>query len=191
MAIHRFHIYKVTLRGAKTGNNPTDRSKLGTKRHILTDKNGIPLSVVISPASTASTHDINLVTDVVDNTVIRQTSSKSKNKRRQQQHLCLDKGYNSAEEEKELIKRDYVLHIPIKKKKKKKKKGMNNEKEIPPSIATTIKQYSPKRWVVERTNSWHNRFRKLFTRYEKKAENYLGLIQFSCSMIVYRKIILG
>ena len=149
----------------------------------MTDKNGIPLSVVISPAST---HDIKLVTDVVDNTVIRRTSSKSKNERRQQQHLCLDKRYNSAEEEQELIKRDYVLHIPI----KKKKKGMNNEKEIPPSIAT-IKQYSPKRWVVERTNSWHNRFRKLFTRYEKKAENYLGLVQFSCCMIIYRKLILG
>ena len=47
-----------------TGNNPTDRSKLGTKRHILTDKNGIPISVVIS---SANTHDIKLVTDVVDN----------------------------------------------------------------------------------------------------------------------------
>ena len=51
-----------------TGNNPTDRSKLGTKRHILTDKKGIPLSAVIS---SASTHDIKLVTDVVDNTVIK------------------------------------------------------------------------------------------------------------------------
>ena len=51
-----------------TGNNPTDRSKLGTKRHILTDKDGIPLSVVIS---SASTHDIKLVTNVVDDTVIR------------------------------------------------------------------------------------------------------------------------
>ncbi len=30
-----------------TGNNPTDRSKMGTKRHILTDKKGIPLSAVI------------------------------------------------------------------------------------------------------------------------------------------------
>ena len=30
------------------GHNPTDRSKLGrTKRHILTDKNGIPISVVM------------------------------------------------------------------------------------------------------------------------------------------------
>ena len=51
-----------------TGNNPTDRSKLGTKRHILTDKKGIPLSVVIS---SASTHDIKLVIDVVDNSVIK------------------------------------------------------------------------------------------------------------------------
>ena len=53
-----------------TGNNPTDRSKLGTKRHILTDKKGIPLSVVIS---SANTHDIKVVTDVIDNAVIKQT----------------------------------------------------------------------------------------------------------------------
>jgi transposase len=36
-----------------------------------------------------------------------------------------------------------------------------------------IAKYRARRWVVERTNSWHNRFRKLFTRYEKKEENYL------------------
>ena len=28
-----------------TGQNPTDRGKLGTKRHVLTDQRGIPLSV--------------------------------------------------------------------------------------------------------------------------------------------------
>ena len=38
---------------------------------------------------------------------------------------------------------------------------------------------------------WHNRFRKLFTRYEKKDENYLGLVQLANSLIVYRRIILG
>jgi putative transposase len=58
-----------------TGHNPTDRSKLGTKRHILTDKKGIPLSVVIS---SANTHDIKLVTDVVDNAVIKIPSFKTK-----------------------------------------------------------------------------------------------------------------
>ena len=63
-----------------TGNNPTtDRSKLGkAKRHILTDKKGIPLSAIIS---SANTHDIKLVTDVVDNVVIRGPSSKYRNKR--------------------------------------------------------------------------------------------------------------
>ena len=63
------------------GNNLTiDRSKLGqAKRHILTDKKGIPLSAVIS---SAKTHDIKLVTaDVVDNVVIRRPSSKYRNKR--------------------------------------------------------------------------------------------------------------
>ena len=115
MAINRFYIHKVTLRGAKTGNSPVDRSKLGTKRNILTDKNGIPLSVIIS---SASTHDINLVTEVVDNAVIKR--KKRRERRTGRQHLCLDKGYNSVQEEQELIKRGYLLHIPIRKKKKKK-----------------------------------------------------------------------
>ena len=172
-----------------TGNNPTDRSKLGTKRHILTDKKGIPLSVVIS---SASTHDIKLVTDVVDNSVIKRRrqrqlpSHKPKLRtRRKLQHLCLDKAYNSESEEQELIKRGYVLHIPYKK-----KKGEEVDEENTKAMPNR-KKHSPKRWVVERTNSWHNRFRKLFTRYEKKVENYLGLVQFSCCIIIYRKIILG
>jgi len=59
-----------------TGNNPTDRSKRGTKRHILTDKKGIPLSAIIS---SANTHDIKVVTDVVDNVVIKRPSSKYRN----------------------------------------------------------------------------------------------------------------
>ncbi len=58
-----------------TGSNPTDRGKLGTKRHILTDKNGIPHSVVIS---SANTHDIKLVTDVMDNMIIKRSSPSTK-----------------------------------------------------------------------------------------------------------------
>lgn len=160
----------------------------------MTEKKGIPLSVVIS---SASTHDVKLVTDVVDKAVIKRSKSlsgfkprsKSKSrKRRLLQHLCLDKGYKSKEEEQELIKRGYILHIPIKKKKKGKEEEDSEEIEIE---IPNRKTYSPKRWVVERTNSWHNRFRKLFTRYEKKDENYLGLVQFSCCVIIYRKLILG
>src|SRR3954447_16969299 len=166
------------------GNNPTDRSKLGTKRHILTDKYGIPLSAVIP---SANTHDINLVTGVVDNAVI--SIKRIRGKGGGIQHLCLDKGYKSAQEEQELTKRGYVLHIPRKKKRKVVKNDIEYEQTT--TDMSSHKKYSPRRWVVERTNSWHNRFRKLFTGYEKKAENYLGLVQFSCCIILYKKIILG
>ena len=166
-----------------TGNNPTDRSKIGTKRHLLTDKNGIPLSTVIT---SASTHDIKAVADVIDNSVINRPSNLSftkKNKRMKYNHLCLDKAYNSKPIENKIIGRRYVPPIPYKR-----KRGQRKEEIAYQHKHQTIRN---KRWVVERTNSWHNRFRKLFTRYEKKVENYLGLVQLSCSIIIYRKIILG
>jgi hypothetical protein len=111
-------------------NPTTDRSKLGkTKRHILTDKKGIPLSVVIS--SSASTHDIKLVTSVVNNAVIHKRPPPYKTKitgrrRRKLQHLCLDKAYISEPEEHKLIKRGYVLHIPLKRKRDEKRKSMRS-----------------------------------------------------------------
>jgi transposase len=171
-----------------TGNSPTDRSKLGTKRHILTDKNGIPLSTVIT---SANKHDIKAVTDVIDNSVINRpfesSFSKKKtmrqNRQQQQQHLCLDRSYNSKSTENEIINRGYVPHIPYKR-----KRGEVKEEKVDPKKYDSVRN---KRWVVERTNSWYNRFRKLFTRYEKKVENYLGLVQLSNSIVIYRKIILG
>src|SRR3954447_7074539 len=166
-----------------TGNNPTDRSTPGTKRHILTDKKGIPLSVVITPANT---HDIKAVTNVIDNADIKRPSESSFRKdkvRKHYQHLCLDRAYQSKSIEKEIIKRGYVPHIPYKRKRGQMKEETANQRRY--SLSKN------KRWVVERTNSWHNRFRKLFTRYEKKSENYLGLVHLSCSIIIYRKIILG
>ena len=76
-----------------TGNNPTDRSKLGTKRHILTDGDGIPLSVIII---SASTHNIKSVTDVIDNAIVKRASESSYTKdktRKHYQHLCLNRIY--------------------------------------------------------------------------------------------------
>ncbi len=169
-----------------TGSSPVDRSKLGTKRHILTDKKGIPIAVAIS---SASTHDIKSVTDVIDNSIIKRTfvSSKPKEGMKQRRwkhnHLCLDRAYQSKLIEQEIINRGYVLHMSYKRKRGQKKEENTKQKRY--SLSKN------KRWVVERTNSWHNRFRKLFTRYEKKVENYLGLVQLSSSIIIYRKLILG
>jgi putative transposase len=170
------------------GNNPiADRSKLDqAKRHILTDKNGIPISAFIT---SASTHDIKAVTNVIDNTVIKRKPSSSyfaKKKRTKHHHLCLDRAYSSKSIEKEIIKRGYVPHIPYKR-----KRGQQQQQNVKTSKKNNLYTKN-KRWVVsERTNSWHNRFRKLFIRYERKMENYLGLVQLSSSIIIYRKIVLG
>ena len=46
--------------------------------------------------------------------------------------------------------------------------------------------YKARRWVVERTHSWMNRFRRILIRWEKKAANYLALLHFACAWITYR-----
>jgi hypothetical protein len=48
------------------------------------------------------------------------------------------------------------------------------------------RKHPARRWVVERTNSWHNRFRALKIRWEKKSENYEALVQFACAIITTR-----
>src|SRR3954468_24807550 len=147
-----------------TGNNPVDRSKLGqAKRFTLTDKNGIPLSAIIS---SANTHDIKVVTEVIDNAVVvikppEALLSTIKTRRKHHQHLCLDRAYNSKPIENEIIKRGYVPHIPYKRKRGQLRKNTNQ------------KRYSSsknKRWVVERTNSLHNMFRKLFTNTKRRLK---------------------
>ncbi len=46
--------------------------------------------------------------------------------------------------------------------------------------------FKARRWVVERTHSWMNRFRRILTRWEKKLENYLGFLHLACALITYR-----
>jgi len=150
-----------------TGHNPTDRSKLGSKRHLLTDKNGISLYTFIT---SLNTHDIIVATDTIDNIVIKRPA-----RYKIKQNLCLDKAYHSKEVEQEIIKRGYIPHI---------RHRREEENKL-------FHKKHPRRLVVERTNSWDNRFRKLFTRYEKKDENYFGLVELANSLIIYRRLILG
>ena len=107
-------------------------------------------------------------TDTLDTIIVQRPLCK--------QNLCLDKGYDYLEIQKEVIKRKYITHI----------RHRGEEKEL-------IKiGYPARRWVVERTNSWHNnRFRKLLIRYEKKSENYLALVCLASWIIVYRRILVG
>jgi putative transposase len=168
MAVARFKLCKGTFRGEKTGENPTDRAKLGVKRILLTDQRGTPLSAVIEGANV---HDMKTLEETLRSIVIKRPMPAFYHP----QHLCLDKGFDYPEIEKAVIEREYVPHI------RHKGEDLNH----------ITKCHQPKRWVVERSASWLNRFRKLLVRFEKKAENHLGLIQLACCLTVYRRIILG
>jgi Transposase DDE domain len=104
VAIARLELCQISSRGEKTGPNPTDRAKLGTKRHILTDKRGTPLSAVIT---SANTHDMKAAFETLDATVVR----RPRPRRYHRQHLCLDKGYDYQEIESGVISRGYVPHM--------------------------------------------------------------------------------
>ena len=154
-----------------TGPNPTDRDKLGTKRHVLTDGQGIPLSVVITAANV---HDMKAAINTLDSIVVKRPSY---NMYKTKQNLCLDKGYDFQEIKDGVIKKGYLPHIRHRGEQSITKDGNNH--------------ISRRRWVVERTNSWHNRFRKLLVRYEKKLESYFMLVCLGCCIVIYRRIILG
>ena len=157
---------KAPLAREAVGHNPTDRGKMGTKRSVLTDEKGIPLSVVLDGANR---HDIKLLEKTLNNMV----KFKSEITDNTPQNLCLDAGYTGAE--KIISDKKYVLHI--------RPRGEEKEEKI------KNPNFKARRWVVEVTHSFFNRFRKLLVRYEKKARNYLALIHFACAIIVWRKII--
>jgi transposase len=147
-----------------TGPNPTDRSKSGTKRSILVDGNGVPLSVSVDAANR---HDMKMTKPTLQNVVINKPEPTIKSK----QHMCMDKGYDYPEVYELLEDYGYTIHVRLR------GKGRSRRK---------IPKYRARRWVVERTHSWINRFRRLLIRWEKKIENYIAMLHFACAWITHR-----
>jgi putative transposase len=88
------------------------------------------------------------------------------------QGLCLDKGYDYEEVRDLVFEFGYTAHI----------RSRGEE-------AQTIQReagYKARRWVVERTHSWLNRFRRILIRWEKKPENYLAMLHLACALVTYR-----
>ena len=149
-------------RGGLTGPNPTDRAKLGTKRHVLTDGRGVPLAITLTGANV---HDKWMVASTLDAVLLRAPRGP-----RRPRNLCLDKGYDYTDCEMAARVRGIKPHI--------RRRGEQ------PLIGCV--QGKPRRWVVERTNSWHNNFRALRIRWETIAEHYLALVHMACAFIAYR-----
>jgi transposase len=47
------------------------------------------------------------------------------------------------------------------------------------------------RWVVERTLSWLNRFRRLKVRYERRADIHHAFLSLGCALVCWRALMQG
>jgi putative transposase len=90
------------------------------------------------------------------------------------QGLCLDKGYAYDEVEEIAEEFGFTTHIPPKKGQAQQVKRKAGSKA--------------RRWVVERTHSWMNRFRGVLIRWCKKAENYIALLHMAFAFIIYKRM---
>ena len=141
---------------------PLTGEKNGTKRHILVDERGVPLSIVVTGANR---HDVTQIEPVLKNRI-------RKPRGRTQQNLCADAGYSGEKSENIMRAYHYTPHI----------RSRGEEK-----IAIQH-GFKARRWIVEVVHSWFNRFRKLLVRYEKTNAAYESLLQLAASIIIFRKL---
>ncbi len=108
----------------------------------------------------------------LDNVVIERPSGKGAPK----EHLCGDKAHVGDPAEKSIRERGYIPHI-----RQRWEEVMSKERDP---------RYRARRWVVERTHSWLNRFRKLLVRFEKTTVGYVALLELACALIAFRQVII-
>jgi putative transposase len=153
------------LGGKKTGKNPTDRAKSGVKRSQLVDANGIPIGLAVDGANR---NDMKMVEETLESIPVeRPTPSPS-----DPQGMCMDKGYDYDEVRDLVIEFGFTAHI--------------HRRGVEPQKLKRQAGIKARRWVVERTHSWLNRFRGILIRWNKKAQNYIAMLHMAFGLITFR-----
>ena len=140
--------------------------KKGTKRSLLGDANGIPLALAVDGANI---NDMILVPDTLDAIVPFRPIPTPEN----EQNLCMDKGYDYAKTACQVRQHGFIPHI----------RHCGED-----ALAYQTPGKPARRWVIERSNSWMNRFRRVLIRWEKKVANYVAMIEFAFSIIIFNKL---
>ena len=151
--------------GKKTGKNPTDRAKKGVKRSLLVEADGIPVGLAVEGANR---NDMKMVEATLES--IPEDAGRPEPTPEQPQGMCMDKGYDYDEVREIVEEFGFTAHI----------KARGEE-------AQEIKRKAgakARRWVVERTHSWMNRFRGVLIRWSKKPENYIALLHMCFAFII-------
>jgi transposase len=116
----------------------------------------------------ANRHDMKLVRTTIEHIVVERPKPTA----RQPQGMCLDKGYDYEEVRAILQEFGFTAYIRAR------------GEEARALACETGKK--ARRWVVERTHSWMNRFRRILARWDKKPEHYLAFLHFACALIACR-----
>jgi putative transposase len=110
----------------------------------------------------ANCHDKRLVEETLRSMAIeRPVATKSK-----PQHMSMDRGYDYPDARDMIRELGYTAHI--------KARGEEAQQK------RSVPGYRARRWVVERTHSWMNKYRRLLIRWEKKVANYVAMLYFAC-----------
>ena len=147
------------------GKNPTDRGKQGVKRSVLTDAGGVPLGLAVDGANR---NDFKLTRATLESIPVERPDPEAEGA----QGMCLDKGYDYAEVRELLAEFGFTAHI--------RSRGAEAQELKRKARAKA------RRWVVERTHSWMNRFRGILIRWSKKVKNYTALLHFAFAIIAFR-----
>jgi transposase len=151
--------------GAKTGPNPTDRRKKGSKHHLVTDANGIPLSVKLTGANR---HDVTQLLPLVDS--IPPIAGKVGRPLQRPDSILGDRGYDSQPHRRKLRKRGIMPQLA--------KRRTDN--------GSGLGIY---RWVIERSLSWLHQNRRLRIRYERRDDIHEAFLKIGCIKICWNHLI--
>ena len=164
------------LGGHETGKSPVDRSKRGSKIHLLVDQRGAPLAVFVTGANV---NDKWIADELVISIVVERPDGDQI-----EQHFCADRGYDYDDVHQFVEQARYTAHI-----KHRRRRGEPKVEAVCPLPGET--QYPARRWVVERTLGWLTKRRSLRVRWCKYADNWLGFIQLACAHILMDLAIYG
>ncbi len=142
----------------------TKRGK-GTKLMALADASGVPISVC---AASASPHEVTLVEEVLAASFVRE---------RPERFLIGDRAYDSDPLDAALREEGIEMIAPHRRRNRMKPKTQDGRK---------LRRYK-RRWKIERLFAWLQNFRRLVVRYEYKDEDFLGMAQLGCIIILLRK----
>ncbi len=97
-------LMKAPLAREAVGPNPTDREEKGSKRHLLVDGRGVPLSLIVTAANVNDGKRLDAVLGAI---VVQRACTPV----RRSKHLCADAGYRSTEHLRVIKEHGYIAHV--------------------------------------------------------------------------------